>query len=52
MEKFEKFSIDAVHPVARRVVKSNLSFNEFKKLLVELIQNGYRDIEISRGKYE
>lgn len=36
-----KYSLDAVHPINRRVIKHNLSFDEVTDLMKELLDNGY-----------
>lgn len=45
-----KCSIDAVHPTAKRVIKSNMTPDEMADLMIELIEAGYEigDIQVTQ----
>ena len=43
----ELFKVDAVHPVAKRILKSNLTKEEKNKLIAELKHAGYYESEIN-----
>jgi len=44
--RIKTYKIDAVHPVAKRVIKSNLNEGEANKLFKELRNAGYEDENI------
>lgn len=46
-----KFSVDAVHSVARRVVRKNLTKDEVFDLVEELLDNGYTSNNINVEQY-
>lgn len=45
----ERYSIDAAHPVLKRVIKFNLSKEEFDNWMKELKEYGYEDIIVKKG---
>ena len=43
-----KYTIDAVHPVLKRVIKHGLLESEKDKLITELKSLGYEDIQVEK----
>lgn len=52
LSKNYKYNIDAVHPVLKRVVKFNMSYEEMTKLYKELLDVGYEDKNINLTREE
>lgn len=48
---YKTYNIDACHSVARRIIEHNLEVDAFAKLLKELEDAGYEDIQITANEY-